>query len=149
MEWDVMIMTETWVEEKDWEQVERRLPSGYVWEKQWARRENKKGRAIGGMLMGVRKGLELGEGGGGRREGIMAKKVKIGGVVEDSRGIYKRRPAGETRGSRGMDGGEGKEGEGSYRGRFQYAYGGGRGRSMGRRGEEGKGRGVGDPRIRR
>ena len=42
---------------------------------QWARRENKKGRAIGGMIMGVRKGFEM----GGGTEGIMAKKVKIGG----------------------------------------------------------------------
>ena len=33
-----------------------------MWEKQWARREGKKGRAMGGMIMGVRKGLEVGQG---------------------------------------------------------------------------------------
>ena len=72
-------MSETWVEKKDGEMVERWLPDGYIWEKQWARRESERGRAIGGMILGVRKELEVGEGGGGGKEGIMAKKVKIGG----------------------------------------------------------------------
>ena len=58
-EWDVIVMSETWVEEKEWEAVARRLPKGYIWEKQWARRENKRGRAMGGMIMGVRKELEV------------------------------------------------------------------------------------------
>lgn len=31
-----------------------KLPKGYVWEAQHAKKEHKKGRAIGGMVMGIR-----------------------------------------------------------------------------------------------
>ena len=68
-EWEVVVMTETWVEEREWEYVRARLPKDYEWEKQWARRENKKGRAIGGMIMGVRRGIEIGQGKEGRGRG--------------------------------------------------------------------------------
>lgn len=34
-----------------WGNVERRLPRGYVWKRQWARRKKKKTRAIGGVIM--------------------------------------------------------------------------------------------------
>lgn len=61
-EWDVVVMSEMWVEEARWGYVERRLPRGYIWERQWARREKKKGRAIGGMR--VRKGAGSGNGRG-------------------------------------------------------------------------------------
>lgn len=37
--------------------IEEKLSKGYVWEKQWARRERRKGRASGGMLMGIRKDI--------------------------------------------------------------------------------------------
>ncbi|KAK0071008.1 hypothetical protein PV325_013679, partial [Microctonus aethiopoides] len=53
-EWDVIIMMETWVEEKDWEKVKERLPEGYLWRAQPAKREHKKGRARGGMVTEVR-----------------------------------------------------------------------------------------------
>lgn len=29
--WDVVVMTETWVEEKGWRIVKSRLPGGFVW----------------------------------------------------------------------------------------------------------------------
>ena len=67
-EWDVMVLSETWVEEKDWGYVERSLPRVYTWEKQWAMRESRKGRAMEGMLLGVRNELEVGDWGGGRRD---------------------------------------------------------------------------------
>ncbi|XP_076660673.1 uncharacterized protein LOC143364045, partial [Halictus rubicundus] len=47
--WDAMVLLETWVEERMWEKVERKLPQGYVWKKQWAVRDSKIGRAKGGM----------------------------------------------------------------------------------------------------
>lgn len=62
-DWDVMVLSETWVQEKGWEKVRRRLPRGYRWEMQEAGRKNRKGRAIGGMVMGVRGGIESDMGG--------------------------------------------------------------------------------------
>lgn len=56
-EWNVMVFSETWVEEKDWGRVKGKLPKGYVWRVQGVRKKNKKGRAIGGMVMGIRKGM--------------------------------------------------------------------------------------------
>lgn len=52
--WDVMFLSETWLQKKDWEGVQKLLPKGYVWEVQEARRRNKKGRTMGGMIVGVR-----------------------------------------------------------------------------------------------
>ncbi|KMQ86086.1 hypothetical protein RF55_15041 [Lasius niger] len=71
--WDVVVMVETWMDGKSWERVERRLPKGYRWEKQLAKRRSKKGRPMGGMLVGVREELtdimvkEIEE----REEGVM------------------------------------------------------------------------------
>ena len=60
-DWDIIVLSETWVEEKDWGYVETRLARGYIWKRQWAKRESVKGRAMGGMIMRVRKGLEMEE----------------------------------------------------------------------------------------
>jgi len=54
--WEVICLSETWVEEKGWEGVKGKLSKGYVWEKEWARKEKRKGRAKGGILMGRDKG---------------------------------------------------------------------------------------------
>ena len=52
----------------------------WVEEKEWAKRESKKGRAMGRMIMGVKKGLEVEEGGGGREKEELVRKVKVGGI---------------------------------------------------------------------
>ena len=78
-EWDILVLCETWVEEREWDKVRNKLPKGYVWWMQGAKRESKKGRAIGGMIMGVREGIETREGEEGEKEGIMMRKVKMGG----------------------------------------------------------------------
>jgi len=56
-EWDVMVLLETWIERRGWEGVRNRLPRGYRWGVQWASRKGKRGRAKGGMMMGVKKDL--------------------------------------------------------------------------------------------
>jgi len=56
-EWDVIVLIETWMEDKEWEKIRRFVPKGYVWRTQWAKKRNKKGRAIGGMAMGIKKEL--------------------------------------------------------------------------------------------
>lgn len=49
-EWNVIVMSETWVQKKGWERIRGRLPRGYIWEMQEAEKRNKKGRAMGGMI---------------------------------------------------------------------------------------------------
>ncbi|XP_046145496.1 trichohyalin-like [Osmia bicornis bicornis] len=53
----IEVLMETWLEKKGWEKIEGGLPKGYRWEAQLAERKNKKGRAMGGMLVGVKEGL--------------------------------------------------------------------------------------------
>lgn len=36
-------MSETWLEKREWERLKERLPRGYEWEIQLARRKNRKG----------------------------------------------------------------------------------------------------------
>ncbi|EZA51990.1 hypothetical protein X777_09449 [Ooceraea biroi] len=69
---------ETWIEEGGWNWLEMRLPKNYIWKRQTARRVSKKGRAKGGMILGVRKELYVREKGGEgteKIEGLMVGKV--------------------------------------------------------------------------
>ena len=45
--WDVVRLTETWVEEKDWEKVRGWLPAGYRWNRQNAKGIRKRGDGDG------------------------------------------------------------------------------------------------------
>ena len=53
--WDVVGLVETWVKKKEWKRIRKKLPVGYSWRIQEAKREKKKGRAMGGIIMGIRK----------------------------------------------------------------------------------------------
>jgi exonuclease III len=76
-EFDVVGLVETWVEEKGWERLERRMPREFEWKCQYAERESKKGRAKGGIIMCVKKGLEEENGSGVKEErGFMERTVK-------------------------------------------------------------------------
>lgn len=55
--WDVITLLETWVDDKGWQKTKKRLPGGYIWRMQGAKRRSKKGRAMGEMMLGVRKEL--------------------------------------------------------------------------------------------
>lgn len=56
-EWDVMVLMETWVEEKSWNKIRRKLLGRYKWGMQGATRKGRRERAIGGMLMSIRRDL--------------------------------------------------------------------------------------------
>ncbi|EZA49488.1 hypothetical protein X777_12282 [Ooceraea biroi] len=52
-EWDVMVLSETWVEGRGWQKLKSKLPKGYVWAMQEARRKKRVGcdgivRNVGG-----------------------------------------------------------------------------------------------------
>jgi len=48
---------EFWKSLEEWEVFRDRLPTGYNWKVQGAKRRNKKGRAMGGMILGIKKDL--------------------------------------------------------------------------------------------
>jgi len=63
--------------EKGWERIRGRLPKGYKWKVQVARRRNRKGRACGDMLLGIRKDVIEEEEEAGKEEGKMVCKLKV------------------------------------------------------------------------
>ncbi|KMQ86341.1 hypothetical protein RF55_14685, partial [Lasius niger] len=55
---DIIGLSETWIEERGWEIIKRSLSKRFSWKCQYAIREKKKGRAKGGIITGIRKGLD-------------------------------------------------------------------------------------------
>ncbi|GLV33195.1 hypothetical protein CBL_20075 [Carabus blaptoides fortunei] len=55
---DIIGMTETWIKEKAWVQIEDKLPVDYKWKCNYAKTIHKRGRAIGGILTGIKKEIE-------------------------------------------------------------------------------------------
>lgn len=58
-EWDIIILSETWVVKGVKKRIKNNLATEFIWLKQWAGRKNKKGSAIGGTIMGIKKGLYM------------------------------------------------------------------------------------------
>lgn len=84
-----MMLMETWVDEKGWKKIRARLPKGYRWEKQWAGRKNKKGRAMGGIIVGIRRGMEVEKEKEDREvKGIMSIKIQVKGNWWRVIGVY-------------------------------------------------------------
>lgn len=57
-QYDVIALSETWIEEKHFADLLGKLPNEYSWHLVPAIREKPRGRASGGMLLGVRRDLE-------------------------------------------------------------------------------------------
>ncbi|XP_036145030.1 uncharacterized protein LOC118646393 [Monomorium pharaonis] len=55
---DIIGIIETWIEEKDWNEVKEQLPQDYIWGCQFATRENPRGRGIGGIISGIKKEID-------------------------------------------------------------------------------------------
>lgn len=51
------MLSETWVKKKAWESIKDRLPKGYKWKMQETKKEYKRGRAKGDMILGIKKDL--------------------------------------------------------------------------------------------
>lgn len=45
--WDVIVLSETWMDEKGWERIKDSLPKGYKWGEQLVKRRSRKGRGSG------------------------------------------------------------------------------------------------------
>lgn len=75
----MLVLSETWMDERGWVKVRERLPRGYKWAVQLANRKNRKERPMGGMIIGIRKemmkkGVKMETG----RKGLMVGMVKSG-----------------------------------------------------------------------
>ncbi|KMQ87040.1 hypothetical protein RF55_13794 [Lasius niger] len=81
-------MTETWIEEKSWERLKEKLPNEFVWKSQMAKRRNRKGRAIGGILLAVKKDLTMIGEEVGEEKGRIACKIRIGKEIWRIVGVY-------------------------------------------------------------
>lgn len=77
-DWDIVVMSETWLEKGGWEMLRGKMPRDYKWEVQLVSRKNRKGKAIGEMLMGIREGIEVMEAEGGREMDGMMRMVRLG-----------------------------------------------------------------------
>jgi len=67
------------LEEKRWDKIKNLLPRGYKWNTQWATRKSKKGRVMGGMIIGIRKEMaKEKEERKTEKEGIIEGVVKVG-----------------------------------------------------------------------
>ena len=55
--YDIIIILETWLEKNKERQVLNSLSKGYTWKAKAATRKNKRGRAMGGVIVGVRKNM--------------------------------------------------------------------------------------------
>ncbi|XP_051161831.1 uncharacterized protein LOC127281899 [Leptopilina boulardi] len=95
----MLFLSETWVEKKEWETIRRRLPKGYKWLMQEAKRDHVRGRSSGGMISGVRNNIkEIGTGEEWRREDSMVRRIEVGKQKVNVVGIYRRR--GDSKGWR-------------------------------------------------
>ncbi|TGZ46012.1 hypothetical protein DBV15_12046 [Temnothorax longispinosus] len=56
--YDAIGLTETWVDEKQWEKLKDKLPDKFTWKSTAAKRERTKERARGGIITGIRKGVK-------------------------------------------------------------------------------------------
>ncbi|XP_020289886.1 uncharacterized protein LOC109857707, partial [Pseudomyrmex gracilis] len=54
-EYDYIGLCETWLTEKGWENIKNRLPDSHQWVSSHAMKKKGKGRAIGGIVVGIRK----------------------------------------------------------------------------------------------
>lgn len=87
--WEVMVQSDTWIEEKDWRKIKNKLPQDYVWGWQAATRTHRRGRARGKM-MGIRKEIiEKGSAIVSQEVGIMIAYVKQGKERWRIIGMYK------------------------------------------------------------
>lgn len=104
-DWEVVVMSETWMSVKDWKGMKRRLPKGYEWRVQGAGKIYKKGRAMGGMIMGIRKKImEKGTRIKSVREGLMGRVNRGGEERENSLSICKKRNGDGNSGAGKVDG---------------------------------------------
>lgn len=88
---NVIILLETWVEEKQWEQIKNILDKNYRWKVQYAVKKNIKGRAMGGIISGVKRHLnevEIDDIVNNDTIGLIGRKIVVKDHVWNIMGVY-------------------------------------------------------------
>jgi len=57
-DFDVIGLTETWIDEEEWKKIKSKMSNSFNWNCTPARRENKKERARGGIITATKKDLQ-------------------------------------------------------------------------------------------
>jgi len=86
---DIINLTETWIEDKKWKKLRKTLPTEYRWEMQSATKDKVKGRSAGGMLVGVRKTLAV-KYTGREKKDLMSTEIKVKEQIWKIISIYNR-----------------------------------------------------------
>jgi len=86
---DIINLTETWIEDKKWKKLRKTLPTDYRWEMQSATKDKAKGRSAGEMLVGVRKTLTV-KYIGREKKDLMSTEIKVKEQIWKIISIYNR-----------------------------------------------------------
>ncbi|CAG5079355.1 Protein of unknown function [Cotesia congregata] len=89
-EFELVGLMETWIEEKDWPEIKKKLNKGWRWEYIAATREKKRGRAREGMIMEIRKEIDNDEM-ARKKEGIIGMQLRIDGNIWNVLTVYNRK----------------------------------------------------------
>ncbi|CAD6223128.1 GSCOCG00005406001-RA-CDS, partial [Cotesia congregata] len=87
-EWDVVVLIETWVNRKKWTEIRESWKKGFKWQIQEAKLPKGRGRAKGGILVGVKEGIEIRNKGKWDEEGWAEVEVLLGGEWWWIIGVY-------------------------------------------------------------
>ncbi|XP_076287658.1 uncharacterized protein LOC143212601 [Lasioglossum baleicum] len=107
--YEVIEMTETWIEEREWEGWWRKMPKGWNWKCPGAERVEKKGRARGGIITGVREEIAVEKESETEEEGIQERRAKMSDTTWRIITVYNR--GGSTEKLRKLEKVVGEEGE--------------------------------------
>lgn len=89
-EFDVIILVETFVEEKNYAKIQRHLPSNYTWIWTAANRTLQRGRASAGLVMGIKKEHSFSGYWDDKEQSLNGVSVVLNGVDIDIVGVYNR-----------------------------------------------------------
>ena len=78
-DFDIIGLTETWVDGREWEKLKEKMPEGWKWRCQPASKECRKGRAKEGIITGMRVELEEIDIGYEEKEGFQERAMKTDG----------------------------------------------------------------------
>lgn len=89
-EYDVVGLSETWVDDQAWEEMKNILPDEYTWKVTPAKKEHRVGRASGGIITGLKKDIEEENPQETGNDSMQIRKAKIDGKLWKFVTVYNR-----------------------------------------------------------
>ena len=91
--YEVIGMTETWTLEEEWEKIEQNLPKNYRWYHTPAVKIHRRGRAMGGIITGIRNNLREGKVAKREHQDIQERRVILENKIWRIYAVYVRENA--------------------------------------------------------